>query len=183
MFETASAYSADKSQFYSQLQQEVAALIDPSLPLVSNLSNISSLLFWAFHDKAVARPVNWVGFYLLPSARKDVLLLGPFHGRVACTTIKLGKGVCGTSAAEKRTILVPDVHAFAGHIACDSASESEIVVPLIHQDGSLLGEPLITNEQAEIIDRARGEFPSIVRKIDVRSFQILNYILKPYRKV
>ncbi|KIH88000.1 GAF domain-containing protein [Sporothrix brasiliensis 5110] len=77
--------------------------------------------------------VNWSGFYLIDTARKerDELILGPFHGKVACQTIALGRGVCGTSAAEKKTVLVKDVEAFPGHIACDSESRSEIVVPIV----------------------------------------------------
>ncbi|KAI8922941.1 GAF domain-like protein [Entophlyctis helioformis] len=127
--QSASSYPTDKAEFYKQLNEEVAAIVDPSLPLVSNLANVSSVLYWAFHSPSISRPVNWVGFYLLSKA--GTLVLGPFQGRVACTIIKLGKGVCGTSAQERRTVLVTDVHAFPGHIACDSASESEIVVPLV----------------------------------------------------
>ena len=89
------------------------------------MANAAALLFDALAD------VNWVGFYLL---RGDRLVLGPFQGKVACIHIPLGKGVCGTAAQRDETQLVPDVHAFPGHIACDSASNSEIVVP-IHRDG------------------------------------------------
>lgn len=96
------------------------------LPL---LSNASALLFEALED------VNWAGFYL---RREDTLLLGPFQGKVACIHIPLGRGVCGTAAAKDETQLVPDVHAFPGHIACDSASASEIVVPL-HGGGRVIG--------------------------------------------
>jgi GAF domain-containing protein len=79
--------------------------------------------------------INWAGFYL---ARGDTLVLGPFQGKPACVRIPIGKGVCGTSAAHRETIIVPDVHDFPGHIACDAASRSEIVVPLI-RDGALIG--------------------------------------------
>ena len=96
------------------------------LPL---LSNASALLFEALDE------VNWAGFYLMESGE---LLLGPFQGKAACIHIPLGRGVCGTAAAQDLTQLVPDVHAFPGHIACDSASASEIVVPL-HADGRVIG--------------------------------------------
>ena len=91
------------------------------------LSNAAALLYDALEA------VNWAGFYLL---RGDRLVLGPFQGKVACIHIPLGRGVCGTAAQRDATLLVPDVHAFAGHIACDSASNSEIVVP-IHSDGKV----------------------------------------------
>ncbi|KAL2919736.1 hypothetical protein HK105_200651 [Polyrhizophydium stewartii] len=136
---TASSYPADKPSFYRDVVAQTRAVVDPSLPLVSNLANVAALLYWAYHDPAVARPVNWVGFYLRSAARPDTLLLGPFHGRVACTSIRIGQGVCGTAADERRSVLVRNVHEFKGHIACDSASESELVVPLVHPDGRLLG--------------------------------------------
>lgn len=112
----------DKSYLYKQTIKQMESLIDPTLPLVTNLSNASALLNEVLED------INWVGFYLL---KEEILLLGPFQGKVACTKIALGKGVCGTAAKEARTQVVEDVHQFPGHIACDSASNSEIVVPII----------------------------------------------------
>ncbi len=96
---------------------------------ISNLANTSALLY-----SEIDR-LNWAGFYILRNGRLE---LGPFQGKAACTVIGIGKGVCGTAAAEDRTVLVPDVHLFPGHIACDSASESEIVVP-VHVHGMLYG--------------------------------------------
>ena len=96
---------------------------------ISNLANTSALIYSEM-DR-----LNWAGFYIL---RNGQLELGPFQGKTACTVIGIGRGVCGTSAAEDRTVLVPDVHLFPGHIACDSASESEIVVP-VHVHGTLYG--------------------------------------------
>lgn len=96
---------------------------------ITALANASALLYCSL-DR-----LNWAGFYLM---RGEVLVLGPFQGRPACTLIGLGKGVCGTSAAENRTVVVPDVHLFPGHIACDSASRSEIVVP-VHAGGEIYG--------------------------------------------
>ena len=96
---------------------------------MTNLANASALL----NEKLSG--INWVGFYTMKNGQ---LVLGPFQGKVACTIIPLGKGVCGNAAAKDRTLLVPDVHAFPGHIACDSASNSEIVVPM-HRNGEVFG--------------------------------------------
>jgi GAF domain-containing protein len=93
--------------------------------MLPNLSNTSALLNMALND------INWVGFYLI---QENELLLGPFQGKPACIHIPIGKGVCGTAVSEGKTMLIPDVHAFPGHIACDSASRSEIVIPLRNGD-------------------------------------------------
>ncbi|KAI8894755.1 GAF domain-like protein [Globomyces pollinis-pini] len=117
-----------KELFYSDLVQQAESLITTSLPLVTNLSNIAALIHNALNDQN--RPINWTGFYLTDHV-KNRLILGPFQGRVACTVITMGKGVCGTAAAFHKPIVVENVHHFKGHIACDSASESEIVIPLM----------------------------------------------------
>ncbi len=96
---------------------------------IANLANAAALLWENLQD------INWAGFYLMTDGK---LVLGPFQGKVACTIIPLGKGVCGNAAAQDRTLVVPDVHAFPGHIACDSASNSEIVVPM-HRNGEVFG--------------------------------------------
>ena len=106
------------------LLEQIKSIIDPSLPLVSNLSNASAVL-------KDMENINWVGFYLVNG---DKLYLGPFQGDVACTIIPKGKGVCGTSFEKKETIIVPNVNEFKGHIACSSLSKSEIVVPIIKDD-------------------------------------------------
>ncbi|KAJ3115504.1 hypothetical protein HDU96_000538 [Phlyctochytrium bullatum] len=140
----------DKKVFYSNLLETVKAVADPSLPLTANLANISSVIYFALVDAPVSRKINWAGFYLTEFKQnaanghaatnvKQRMVLGPFQGRLACTIIPFGKGVCGTAAAEKRTVVVPDVHEFPGHIACDSASESEIVVPIILKKAGLEG--------------------------------------------
>lgn len=120
------SFEIDKSlqdeEKYKQLLPQLNALLNPEEPLISNLANVTAALKEAF-DK-----ISWVGFYLL---KDDCLYLGPFQGKVACTIIELGKGVCGTSALKKETLIVEDVHKFPGHIACDGGSNSEIVVPLI----------------------------------------------------
>ena len=112
-------------EIYLSLLPQLEALINSEEPVISNLSNISAALKEAF-DK-----ISWVGFYFL---RRDKLFLGPFQGKTACTLIKIGSGVCGTSAQKKETIIVEDVDKFPGHIACDAGSKSEIVVPLIKNE-------------------------------------------------
>lgn len=124
-------YPADKRTAYPRLARELEALLAGETDLVANAANTAALLF------AVLPQLNWAGFYF---AREDgELVLGPFQGRPACVRIAPGRGVCGAAAAARRTVLVPDVHEFPGHIACDAASRSEIVVPLLREDGSLLG--------------------------------------------
>jgi len=114
---------------YRLLVSQIKSLLSKDDNLFSNLSNFTA----AFKD--TFDKVSWVGFYLFDGEK---LYLGPFQGKVACTNIEIGKGVCGTSAEKRETIIVPDVNKFPGHIACDSGSRSEIVVPLI-QNGKLLG--------------------------------------------
>lgn len=104
--------------------ESIKSLIDPSVPLISNLSNVASVLF-------KLEKINWAGFYLVD---KDYLYLGPFQGDVACAIIPFNKGVCGYSYTNKKTIIVPNVNEFKGHIACSSLSKSEIVVPIIKND-------------------------------------------------
>ena len=111
------------------LLDTLAALFDGERDLVANAANMAAILFHGLPE------VNWAGFYFLQG---DTLVLGPFQGRIACVRIPLGRGVCGTAAARRETVVVADVHGFPGHIACDAASRSEIVVPLI-RDGRLLG--------------------------------------------
>ena len=106
------------------LIEQLKSVINPKLPLISNLSNASAILN-SLDD------INWVGFYIV---KGDTLYLGPFQGDVACTTIPLGKGVCGTAFKEKKTIVVPNVNEFVGHIACSSLSKSEIVVPIMKEN-------------------------------------------------
>ncbi len=106
---------------YNLLLKQIESIIDKDIPLVSNLANVASILY-------TMEDINWAGFYLID---KDRLILGPFQGEVACTIIPLGKGVCGTAASKKETIIVDDVNTFKGHIACSCKSKSEIVVPIL----------------------------------------------------
>ena len=112
---------ASKAEHYASLAQQSRSLLSDEQDLVANAANMSSLIFHSLPD------VSWAGFYIL---RGSELVLGPFQGKPACVRIPLGKGVCGVAAAQCETIIVPNVHEFPGHIACDSASNSEIVVPL-----------------------------------------------------
>ena len=121
--------TASKMAAYRQLHDQMGALFAGERNGLANAANTSALLYETLPD------LNWVGFYFL---QERELALGPFQGKVACVRIRLGQGVCGTAAERRETIVVPDVHAFPGHIACDAASRSEIVVPLI-QHGRLLG--------------------------------------------
>ena len=111
----------DKHQHYAELAQQAASLVAGEHDHIANMANLSALLYWGLHD------VNWAGFYLL---KDQELVLGPFHGKPACIRIPVGKGVCGTAVAENRAQLVYDVHEFDGHIACDAASNSEVVLPV-----------------------------------------------------
>jgi GAF domain-containing protein len=120
---------ADTATTYAHLLQALGGLVEGERDAIANLANASALLY-----ETLPR-LNWAGFYLM---RGDGLVVGPFQGRPACVRIALGRGVCGTAAAERRTVIVGDVHAFPGHIACDAASASEIVVPLV-KDGRLIG--------------------------------------------
>ncbi|RUP48298.1 GAF domain-like protein [Jimgerdemannia flammicorona] len=121
---------------------------------VTNLSNISALVYHGLQslERAKTKPVNWAGFYFTDPKDPNTLILGPFQGKIACTVIPFGKGVCGAAAATKQTQLVRDVHAFPGHIACDSASNSEIVVPLVLPSGRVIGVLDIDNEAIEGFD-------------------------------
>ena len=113
----------DKKAFYQQLNAQVAAIIADETDVIANMANISALLFESLEF------VNWAGFYRLVN---DELVLGPFQGKVACIRIPVGRGVCGTAVAQDKTQLIEDVHQFEGHIACDAASNSEIVIPVKH---------------------------------------------------
>jgi GAF domain-containing protein len=107
------------------LEKQLASILEGEPDQIANMANMSAFLYKELED------VNWAGFYIL---NNNELVLGPFQGNVACVRIALGRGVCGTAAKEKKTIVVPNVHEFDGHIACDSASNSEIVIPVIVDD-------------------------------------------------
>ena len=126
---SARADGGGKTVLYADLVDQIEGLLCGESDPIANLANAAAAIFHSLPN------LNWAGFYLL---RDGELVLGPFQGKPACVRIPMGKGVCGTAAASRRSVLVRDVHAFPGHIACDSASESELVVPLI-RDGAVLG--------------------------------------------
>jgi L-methionine (R)-S-oxide reductase len=121
--------SDNKRDFYASLAQQLTGLLEGEPDAIANAANMSALIYQFLPD------LNWAGFYFM---RGPGLVLGPFQGRAACVRIPVGRGVCGTAVERRASIMVPDVHAFPGHIACDSASRSELVVPLI-KDGTVLG--------------------------------------------
>jgi hypothetical protein len=133
---------------YSLISKEIEALTSDVSDLIANLSNVSALLNMELTD------INWVGFYLL---KDDKLILGPFQGKPACVTISLGKGVCGTAVSTDSLQLVKDVHAFPGHIACDSASNSEIVLPLHDRSGKVVAVLDIDSPALGRFSEADGE--------------------------
>lgn len=147
--------STDKQAFYQMLAAQADALISDETDFIANLANISALLFNEMAD------LNWAGFYLM---KQNQLVLGPFQGKPACVRIDIGKGVCGTAVATGEIQVVPDVHQFAGHIACDSASNSEIVLPLRHR-GEIIGVLDIDSPSFSRFDQADAEGLSLL--IDV----------------
>lgn len=121
--------SGSKEELYTALGQQLSGLLAGEADAIANAANMSALLFQSLPD------LNWAGFYFM---RNGELVLGPFQGKPACVRIAVGRGVCGAAVARKTSIVVADVGAFPGHIACDSASRSELVVPLV-KDGVVLG--------------------------------------------
>jgi L-methionine (R)-S-oxide reductase len=122
--------AADKAELYRELAVQLEALFAGERDAIANAANTAALLYQTLPN------LNWAGFYFLRA--KDELVLGPFQGKPACVRIAAGQGVCGAAIARRQTVLVDDVHAFPGHIACDIESRSELVVPLL-QDGAILG--------------------------------------------
>ncbi len=129
MYDFAPGCAADKTALYADLRSAAAAVVAGEGDAIANMANVAALV-WQFLPG-----LNWAGFYRLIG---EELVLGPFQGKAACIRIPLGKGVCGAAAATRRTQCIADVHVFPGHIACDAASASEIVVPLVHE-GRLIG--------------------------------------------
>jgi len=129
MFEAKQLNAADKAVFYTELAEQANGLLHGESNWIANAANFSALLYHSLPD------VNWVGFYFMEEGE---LVVGPFQGKPACVRIAIGKGVCGTAAAERKTQRVDDVDAFPGHIPCDGDSRSEIVVPL-ERNGDVIG--------------------------------------------
>ncbi|MHB2148134.1 GAF domain-containing protein [Calditrichota bacterium LG25] len=129
MIEVPDLANLSKEVFYELLYRQARAMFEDERDAIANMANLSALLFYSMEN------INWAGFYLLKSG--DELVLGPFQGKPACVRIKVGSGVCGTAVKKEKTLIVDDVHQFPGHIACDSASNSEIVVPMIKNEKML----------------------------------------------
>lgn len=140
MFELPDDSAATTNERYANIVQSLEHITEGESNLVANLANTASVLYHSIRD------VNWAGFYLVDGKE---LVLGPFHGKPACIRIAMGRGVCGWAASERRTVIVPDVAEFPGHIACDAASSSEIVVPLV-KNGVLIG---VMDLDSPLLDR------------------------------
>ncbi len=144
---------APKRERYAELRQRVKALVEHESDWLANLANASAEIF------AWLPNLNWAGFYLV---RGDELVLGPFQGRPACVRIRMGRGVCGTAAATRQTVVVEDVHAFPGHIACDVRSRSEIVVPVVVDDEVVAVLDLDSAALASFDDEDRAGLEAVV---------------------
>ncbi|MBM6613529.1 GAF domain-containing protein [Desemzia sp. RIT804] len=153
-----------KEKKYQLMNNQLRALLAGEKNLIANLSNASALLFESLPE------INWSGFYLYEEASQE-LVLGPFQGKVACVRIQPGKGVCGTAFEQKNSIVVEDVNQFPGHIACDAASQSEVVVPLQTSEGDWIGvldiDAPITNRFDEIDRKYLEEFATILMDTSV----------------
>jgi len=130
MFEFETSPDSSNADIYPSLARQAAALLSGETDPVANAANLAALIFHVLPD------LNWAGFYFLHGRE---LVVGPFQGKPACVRIPLGRGVCGTAAAERRTVVVDDVNHFPGHIPCDGDSRSELVVPLLAEEGRLIG--------------------------------------------
>ena len=132
MSESVRTYSTAKADRYAEVAEEVAAVLEGEPDRIARMATVASMLASAFDH------YYWTGFYVVDPAKGDELVVGPYQGTLGCLRIAFGRGVCGTAAAERRTVIVPDVEAFAGHIACDSRSRSEIVAPVLDPAGALI---------------------------------------------
>jgi L-methionine (R)-S-oxide reductase len=153
VFATSDLSQLSKPELYNELANQIAALVRDETDPVANMANCAAVIF-----HSVPR-LNWVGFYLLKGGE---LVLGPFQGRPACVRITFGRGVVGTAAEKRTTIRVADVNQFPGHIVCDSASKSEIVVPLVSEDSHLVG---VLDVDSPELDRFDAEDEAGLRAI------------------
>jgi GAF domain-containing protein len=138
-----------KAERYASLRAEIAAVLEGERNMIARYASAASLLATAFPERFF-----WTGFYLVDPLKPDELVVGPYQGTLGCLRIPIGKGVCGAAAAQRATIIVPDVHAFPGHIACDSRSNSEIVVCVFDAEGALAGVLDVDSEQFDAFDAA-----------------------------
>ncbi|HEY4200823.1 MAG TPA: GAF domain-containing protein [Devosiaceae bacterium] len=167
MFQTTTTTAfdiADKPALYRELLTRLGGLLAGERNGIANAANMSALLFEMLPD------LNWAGFYLMDAAGRE-LIVGPFQGKPACVRIAVGRGVCGTAVAERRAIIVPDVEAFPGHIACDAASRSELVVPLFRDDAFIgvldLDSPLLARFDTDDRDGLEAAVRALVEGSDL----------------
>ncbi len=154
--------SATREELYQSVLPQIEAVIAGESNMIANLANISAVLHEAFH-------FFWVGFYLVDSPQQ--LVLGPFQGPLACTRIQIGKGVCGASWQQNKTIIVPDVELFPGHIACSSLSRSEIVVPIRNKAGEVT---MVLDVDSELVDHFSTVDQVYLEKLAVMISNTLN---------
>jgi|HubBroStandDraft_1064217.scaffolds.fasta_scaffold185850_2 L-methionine (R)-S-oxide reductase len=143
---------AEKAARYAALAEEVAAVLEGEANLTARFATVAAMLAQAFER------FFWTGFYLVDAERPGELVVGPYQGTLGCLRIAFGRGVCGAAAAERRTLIVPDVDAFPGHIACDSRSKSEIAVPVIDAAGALLGVLDVDSTELAAFDEMDAEW-------------------------
>lgn len=155
MAESITIVGKSKKEKYIEILPQIESLIAYESDVIANLANVAAVLKEVFD-------FFWVGFYIV---KKDELVLGPFQGPLACTRIRLGKGVCGVSWSEKRTVLVEDVDAFPGHIACSSQSKSEIVVPILNKSGEVMAILDVDSDQLSDFDEVDQQYLEELTKI------------------
>ena len=148
---TPAALSADKAQRYAELGLEIASVLEGEQNLTARMATVSSMLRQAFDH------FFWVGFYVVDPDRTEELVVGPYQGTLGCLRIAFSRGVCGAAARERRTQIVEDVDAFPGHIACDSRSKSEIVLPVLDRDGRLIAVLDVDAEIPAAFDQTDAE--------------------------
>lgn len=168
MYQLNDLYPEDKKECYKLLQSQLKALLEGETNVIPNLSNTSALLNGGLNN------INWVGFYFIC---REELLLGPFQGKPACIHIPVGKGVCGTAFSCNKTLIVKDVHAFPGHIACDSASKSEIVLPLRDHHGKAIGVLDIDSPRLNRFDETDKEGLEGIVRILESSCNLADFII------
>ncbi len=152
---------ADKAARYAEVAEEIAAVLEGEPNVGARMATVASMLNDAFES------YFWTGFYVIDPEKPEELVVGPYQGTLGCLRIAFGKGVCGTAAAERKTQIVDDVHAFPGHIACDSRSNSEIVVPVTDAEGRLIGVFDVDSTEFAAFDAVDAEW---LEKILARTF-------------
>lgn len=143
---------ADRAERYAVLAEEIASVLEGETNLVAQMATVSSMLAASFQH------FFWTGFYVVDPGRSDELVVGPYQGTLGCLRIAFGRGVCGAAAASGKTQIVPDVHAFPGHIACDGRSASEIVVPVFGAGGKLIAVLDVDSETPAAFDEVDGHW-------------------------